>query len=297
MASAILGLVIGDFSGVLQARNIHDVEPSISPTQPYDTSTLGGAGSGRKHLVTHKYVLAGTPRGMGASNEAGTAYGLHIPVQGVEVVLVLGDQLGVGRTAALDSLAYIENHQSFVPVTQISQPVLDVDIMQEVAGLIGAGLPAGHLLRLIGIADVDHRERAGGVIGQVDVTLINERAVDPAGDSLGELGDLLGVGGILEGEDDDPILAGGGALAGKYAVLAIFGGHDVVDDPGIDHHGIGDHWTARVTDVDGVHPVSDRAEIAVSTVRMQPELRRLQLERHPTDQRRRPPRISGTDLD
>ena len=67
------------------------------------------------------------------------------------------------------------------------------------------------------------------------------------------------VAGIAGVEDDDAVLAVGGALTGEDAVLAVLGGHHVVHDARVGHHRIDDLRRGRVGDVDGVDPVGDGA--------------------------------------
>ena len=163
-----------------------------------------------------------------------------------EIVLVLGDQLRVLRAAALHPVPDVEDHQPVVPIAQIGQPILHVDVVDVIPRLAGRRLPARHLPRLIGIADVDHPERAGRIVGEIDVAPVDERAVHAAGHRLGELRDRLGMRRILEGEDHDPVLPGGRILPGEHAVLAVLGGHDVVDVPRVHHHRIGDRRPRRI---------------------------------------------------
>ncbi len=121
------------------------MEPAVSPAQTHDPTALGRAWRGGKDLVTHEDVLAGPPGGVGPPNEAGTADRFDLAIQRVQIVLVLRHQLRVLRAALLDPVADVEDHQAFIPVAQIGQAILHVDVVEEVAGLVRAGLPARHL--------------------------------------------------------------------------------------------------------------------------------------------------------
>ena len=210
---------------------------------------------------------------------------------------MLRNELRVLRTASLDAVADVENHQALIPVAQVGEPVFHIDVVHVVAGFVGPGLPPGHLPRLVRIADVDHPKRAGRVVGQIDVAPVDEGTVHTTGDRLGELRDRLGMRRVLEREYDDPILAGGGVLPGEHAVLAVLGGHHVVDGARVHHHRVGDPRAGRVAHVDGIHPVGDGGQIAVPAVGVKPEFGSAVLDRKPPHEGGRAADIAVADLD
>ena len=87
---------------------------------------------GGEHLVADEDVtpLGLAPGGVGASDETRPAHRLDLAVKRVQIVLELGDQLRVLGAAALDSVPHVEDHQAVVPVAQIGQAVLHVDVVQ-----------------------------------------------------------------------------------------------------------------------------------------------------------------------
>ena len=101
----------------------------------------------REHFVGDEDVVLVAPRGVRAADEARAAGGLDVAIERVEVVLELGHQLGFGRRAALDAVAHVEDHQPVVPVAQVGEAVLDVDVVQGAAGVGAVGLPLRHFAR------------------------------------------------------------------------------------------------------------------------------------------------------
>ena len=227
------------------------------------------------------------PGSVRAADEPGAPRELHLLVERVEVILELHDELGALGTAALHAVADIEDHQAVVPIGEGGEPVAHVDVVQRAAGLGALDLPARDLFGMVRIADVDHPHRARRVVGQVHVAAIHVGAVHAAGDRLGELGDRLGMRGVLEGEDHDAVLAGRGTLTGHDAELAVFGGHHVVDDARVDDHRVRDRRAGRVRNVDGVDPVPDRGDVRVLAVGVQPQLGGGKFEGEPADDGRR----------
>ena len=168
--------------------------------------------------------------------------------------------------------------QSVVPVAQVGEAVLDVDVVQRPARVGTVGLPLGHLARMIRIADVDHVHRAGAVVGEVDVgavlgLAIDERAVDARRHAVGELGDHLGMGRVLGVRDHDAVLPVGRAFAGEDDGLAVRRRHHVVDAARVGDDRIGHHRLGRIADVDGEEHVAAAAaaEVGVLPVGMDPD--------------------------
>src|SRR5687768_699782 len=126
---------------------------------------------------------------------------------------------------------------------------------------------------------------------------VDKGAMDTSGNGLGEISDRLGVGRVLERENHDPVLPGGRILPGEHPVLAVLRGHDVVDGTRVDDDRVGDHRSSRIAHVYRVDPVTDGAQVAMPTIGVEPELRRLELDGETTDERRRTARVAGAYLD
>ena len=116
------------------------------------------------------------------------------------------------RATALHAVPDVEDDEPVVPVGEIGEPVHYHHVVQVAAGFGLLRLPAGDLLRVDGIPEVDHAERACGVVGDVGVPLVDVRAVHPTRHRLGVLGHGLGVAGVARVEDDDPVPTIGRAL-------------------------------------------------------------------------------------
>ena len=207
---AILRLVPRHRAGMLHVRHIDHLQSAVGTPCCCVLGALHARAG--EDLVGDEHVVVVAPCGVGAANETGPTYRLDFTVQCVEVVFVLGHQLGVGRAAALHAVAHVEDHQSVVPVRQIREAILDVDVVQGPAGIGPIGAPLPHFLRMRWIADVHHMHGAGAVVGQVDMGAVllllkDERRVDAGVHALGELRNHLRVKRIVEGGDDDPVLA------------------------------------------------------------------------------------------
>src|ERR1051325_12007460 len=96
------------------------------------------------------------------------------------------------RTSAFQSRANVENHEAMVPVSEIRQTILDVDVVNVSPGycfpfLRADGcskrilsLPACYFFRVLDVGEIDHAQRARSVIGEVNVMLIDKRAMNAA---------------------------------------------------------------------------------------------------------------------
>src|SRR2546422_4714985 len=235
VSPAIQTLWLPPSSGSNHATSWGSVRSAMSITwsRPYarpSPMTPGAAAllTRREHLVADEDVPAVPPARVRAADEARAPGELDLLVELVQVVLVLQHELRILRRSTLHAVADVQDDEAVVPVGQGRESVPDVDVMQHPSRFGALYLPAGHLLRVVGVADVDDPHGAGRVVGQVDVALVDVGAVDATRDRLGELGDGLRMRRIFEGENHDAVLAGGCALARHDAVLAVLGGHHVV---------------------------------------------------------------------
>ena len=274
MRAAVFGLVPRHFARIAGVRDVDHVQAAVRPTQ---TDHAGSTSllARREDLVTHEDVLPVSPGGVRAPDEPRAARKLHLLVELVQVVLVLQYELRMLRRAALDPAADIEDDEAIVPVRQRGETVPHVDVVEHASGLRTLHLPARHLPGVVRVAEIDHPHRPRRVIREVHVPLVHVGAVHTARDRFRELGDRLGVGGVLEREDHDAVLAGRRPLAGQHAVLAVLGGHDIVHDAGVHDHRVGDRGLRRIGDVDGVHAVADGGHVSVLAVRVHPDLARV----------------------
>ena len=252
--------ILGHLAGVLDVADVENVESPerLDPVAVLDVEEL------REDLVPGDQVVAEPEHGMGPGQHVGW----------VEVdrrVSVPAHELGVIRAPALDPGPDVENDGAVFEVRQIGEAVLDLDIVEISAGggpglLIGEqvrvlDLPVTNLAGIAGVAEIDHPHHPGAVVGQVDVVSVDEGAVDPRGHRRGVLGEHLRSERIGQIEEDDPVLPVRGALAGDHPDLAIRGGRDVVDQPGVDHDRIDPLWRGRIGDVVGVDPPGTGAHV------------------------------------
>jgi hypothetical protein len=146
---------------LLRPGNVGDVDhmkTAIGPPKPHDSASFGPARAGGEDFIADENVLSGAPGRVGSSNEAGPADGLHFPVERVQIVFVLGDELRVLGAAALYPVPDIEDYQPLIPVAEIRQPIFYIDVMEKVTGFVGSGLPARHLPGPVGITNVNDPE-------------------------------------------------------------------------------------------------------------------------------------------
>src|SRR5215216_3596676 len=119
------------------------------------------------------------------------------PAIAIELVVVeaeLTHKLRTLRTSAFQSRADVENHQSIVPVSEIREAILYVDIVNVSPGYCFPfvcadgcskrilSLPARYFFRVLDVREIDHAQRAGRVIGEVNVVLVDKRTMNAAGD-------------------------------------------------------------------------------------------------------------------
>ena len=231
------------------------------------------------------------PRRVRAANEPRSALLLDVRVETIEVVSELAPELRLRWGAALDPVADVEDHEPVVPVRHVGEPVAHVDVVQH-ARRRTVGLPARNLARILRVADVDHAQRAGRVVGEIDVCAVlrlrvHVRRVHATGHRLRELGDRLWVRRVLEREDDDAVAPARRALARQHAPLPVGGRHHVVHHTRVDDDRVGDARVVRIRDVERIHAVADRRQVRVLAVGVRPELRGRQLrERHAAEDSR-----------
>src|SRR3989454_10365968 len=101
-----------------------------------------------------------------------------VPVEFVVIKTKLADQLRMLGTAALQTCADIENDQAIMPVSEIGETVLNIEIVQvttnHLVTFLGTNrfggwifsLPARNLLRIFHVGKIDHAHRAGRVVSQ-----------------------------------------------------------------------------------------------------------------------------------
>ena len=109
-------------------------ETSITCRRPYARAgcvldSLIAVARGEDFVGDEDVVLV-APRGVRAANEARPAVDFDVLVQRVEIVLVLRDELRIGRRAALHAVADVEDDEAVVPPAPVEQAVLHVDVVQ-----------------------------------------------------------------------------------------------------------------------------------------------------------------------
>src|SRR5437016_7077487 len=122
------------------------------------------------------------------------------PAIAVKLVVIetkLADELRMLGTPAFDSRAHVENDQTIVPVSEISEPVFNLKIVQITAANLFAffganhrgrrilSLPARDFLRIFHVRKIDYAQRPGGIVSQVNVMSVDECAVHAAGNGRG----------------------------------------------------------------------------------------------------------------
>src|SRR5215217_255603 len=118
------------------------------------------------------------------------------PAVSVEFVVIetqLTDELRMFGAPAFNSRADVENHQTITPVSEICQAIFDVEIMNVTSRYLFAflradhagkrilGLPSCYFLRVLNVFEIDHAHRAGCVIGEINISVVNECAMNAAG--------------------------------------------------------------------------------------------------------------------
>ena len=136
-----------------------------------------------------------------------------VPVEFVVIKTKLADELRMLGTAAFQPRANIQNYQAVMPVSEISQPVFDVEIVQVAANhffaLLGANrgsgwilsLPARDFFWIFHVGKIDHAHRSGRVVGQVNVVAVDKGAVHAAGNRRGVFRNqfrMRRVGSVIE---------------------------------------------------------------------------------------------------
>ena len=218
-------------------------------------------------------------------------------IDGVEIVLVLRHQHRIARCSSLDAVADVENHQAVVPPAPVQEAILYIHVVQAAPCIASIGarrLPRRRLARLGRVIDVDHVDRAGAVIRDVDVAAVPRVGVDKGGvharrDAVGEVGNFPGAERIFECGDDDTVLPVVGPFAREHHHLALFVGHDVIHDAEVLHDRVGDEGLRGVRNVDGVETIATRVrpQIRHLSIGMDPDLRRDEgRAQHRTDHRR-----------
>ena len=99
--------------------------------------------------------------------------------------------------------------------------------------------PSRHLAWGVHVLEVDDPQRAGGVVGEIDVVTVDERAMYTSTHRFGVLGEDLGMSGIRGIQEHDPVLAARGAFTREHADLAVRGHAHVVDQTSVHGDGIG----------------------------------------------------------
>src|SRR6516162_2883565 len=110
------------------------------------------------------------------------------------VEAVLTDELWILRSASSHPIADIENDQSITPVGEIRDPVSHLQVV-EIAPTrhrsnLGIDrhdrrilrLPARDLLGMFYVLEVDNPQRAGCIVGEINVMAIDVSAVNAAAD-------------------------------------------------------------------------------------------------------------------
>src|SRR4030081_3489790 len=110
----------------------------------------------------------------------------------------LADKFRMLGAASPDPFAYIQNHQTIAPVSEISEPILDLQIVEVTAdnfpiatgrgyhcGHLTGNFPPRHFLRILHIGKVDNAHGTCGIVGQVNKMTVNKSAVYSARHRLG----------------------------------------------------------------------------------------------------------------
>src|SRR4030095_14612746 len=143
-------------------ENVAHVDALPPPGSPEGGGIPGALHrSSREDLVRDEDVILVAPGGVGAADEAWPRRSFDVAVKLVEIVLVLGDELRIVGTPALNTVPHIDDDQPVVPVAQIGDPILHITIGTVVALLVAAGAEAGDFLGMIGIVDVNDVQDAG----------------------------------------------------------------------------------------------------------------------------------------
>ncbi len=115
-----------------------------------------------KHFVTNENVILVTENRVRSREPA-------VAVKFMMIKAQLADELRVLRAATLQAIAHVENYQAIAPISEISQTIFDLHIMQVATnnfpfalssgnrGRYRAGkLPARYFFRMLYIGEVNH---------------------------------------------------------------------------------------------------------------------------------------------
>src|SRR6185503_2958346 len=167
---------------------------------------------GREDLVANKHVVLITKHRVRARQPA-------VAGQLIVIETKLTNQLRTLGTAAFQTSADVEYHQTVVPVSEISQTIFNLKIVNVTSGYLIAffgfdrgghlrlGLPARDLFRVLHVLEIDHAHRTRRIVCQVNVMTVDERTVNPTADSGRVFRDELRVRGIRRVVKRDPVLS------------------------------------------------------------------------------------------
>src|SRR5580704_6713268 len=133
-------------------------------------------------------------------------------------------------TSAFDAVANIEDHDAIAPVRQVGEPIEHLHVVKVAAdhGESATGflrnrdahlggtfyLPTRHFFGIFHVGEIDNAQRAGGIVGEIDVMSVDVGAMHAAGYRGGVLGNDFGMHRIGRVQKDDAVFAAGGAFAG-----------------------------------------------------------------------------------
>src|SRR5215470_7406706 len=149
--------ILSDFLRMINVRDVDDVTDS-SYWNPFVRVDIE---EGRQYFITYEQVVMIAEYRVSSRQPAVT-----IKIMMVETELT--NQLRMLRAATFQSRTNIQNHESFMPVREISESVLHVQIMEITSGNFftffrtnhpshrAFSLPTRYLLRILCVSEVDH---------------------------------------------------------------------------------------------------------------------------------------------
>ena len=163
-----------------------------------------------------------------------------------------------------------------MPVSEICETIFNLEIVNVSSSdlfaflradrrrLADLGLPARDFFRVLHVREIDHSHRAGCIVGEVNVVIIDERAMNAAGDSCRVFRDQFRMSRIGRIVKRDSVLSIRRAFARDHENLAIRRRRDVVDEACINFDRVSQFWIRRIGNVIDKEAIGNRRVVGDS---------------------------------
>src|SRR6267143_96419 len=111
--------------------------------------------------------------------------------------------------ASLDAFANVKNYQTIAPVSEISEAILDLQIVEvttdnfaiaatgcNCCSHLARDFPARYFFRILHVGKIDNTHRTSRIVGQVNIVTVDKSTMNAAGDRFGVFGNWLRMRGI-----------------------------------------------------------------------------------------------------